>query len=96
MTNDQNQFGRRSAVPSSEKYEPRIASSKLNYIIAGVLGVVAAFAGLAGAGGSAGAGAFAMACFSVCLALLFWAAINNYVRKIELRLIDIQKAIESK
>lgn len=96
MTKDQNHFGRRETVPSTGRYEPRVASSNLNYVFAGILALIAGFAGLACAGGSSGAGGFAIGCASLALACLAWAIVNTYVRKIELRLIDIQKAIETK
>lgn len=90
MTDDKKQFGRRNVMPPSDQHVPRIASSQLNYTLAGVSGVLAIFAGLAGVG------EFALMCASLCFALLLWGVINNYVRKIELRLIDIQKALETK
>lgn len=96
MTEDRNQFGRLGTMPAYDRYEPRVGSSRINYVIAGVLALLAAFAGLASAGGSSGAGGFASACVLLAAAFLLWAGISNYVRKIELRLIDIQKAIETK
>lgn len=96
MFKDQNAPGQRSINLPPDRHEPRVASSRINYVIAGALVLLAAFGGLAGAGGSDGAGAFATACAALAAAFLLWATINNYVRKIELRLIDIQKAIETK
>jgi len=96
MTNDQIPFGRRSTVQPLPLHEPRVGSSRTNYVIAGVLALLAAFAGIAGAGGSDGASGFATMCALLAAAFLLWATINTYVRKIELRLIDIQKAIENK
>lgn len=93
MTKDKNALG---TDQRSDRHEPRIGSSRINYVIAGVLALLAAFGCLATAGGSDGAGTFTTVCAALAATFLLWATINNYVRKIELRLIDIQRAVEMK
>ncbi len=69
--------------------------SKVDYVITCALTILAGLAGLVCTGGSNDPVSFTIACATLAAALSIWATIDNYARKIELRLIDIQRALET-
>lgn len=77
-------------------YAPRFDTSNLSWLLAGLAFALGLFAYMAASGGASEAQAFGD------IAMLFAAAcvtvgwVNSIMRRIELRLIDIQKSIDTK